>query len=383
MKSEQKLVQGELGQKKRKKGDGIVGLPPSKKQDGDKKEKVPEDPNEWRDICEPVLEKIFSYLDWKDRGRGMEVCQRWNEVGGHPHLWSNFPLQLSPHKLVSFTNIHRLDWVKSVSVTLNGEFVNAAAIEDIVRRFPRLEELYLNIIGNMETEMLCAYDDLVESSKNKLVRIGTNNVGNNFHVGNNYFITSCDDDTNQFLKKTLAAKKAKATQVQVWSLSKTESPRIPETTFFTTQLLETICANSAERLCIKTSLMIGKPNLNIFLDLLKQHVVLFSIEVFGWFPDNAVVEPYNAILDLLGSKQPGVFRGLELHHSMLLKTDWVDRLGGAAKVKAGKNGLSCLFHHVKNGLKLHELRFPGLRMMNLWEYLYGDSDEDRDVDEED
>ena len=156
------LAQGELGQKRRKKGD--VGLPPSKKQDGrDEKEKVAWGPNEWRDLCEPVLEQIFSNLDWKDLGGAMQVCQRWNEVGGHPHLWANFPLQLSPYKLVSFTNIRRLNWVTSVSVTLNAEFVNAAAVRAIVKRLPRLEELYLDIIpGNMNTDMMGVYDNLVE-----------------------------------------------------------------------------------------------------------------------------------------------------------------------------------------------------------------------------
>ena len=66
------------------------------------------------------------------------------------------------------------------------------------------------------------------------------------------------------------------------------------------------------------------------------------------------------------------------------KTDWVDRLGGAAKVKEGKNGLSCMFHHVKNGLKLHELGFPGLRMIDMWMYLfyiYDDSDEVEDEED--
>ena len=31
----------------------------------------------------PVLEKIFSYLDWKDLGTAMLVCKSWQKVGGH------------------------------------------------------------------------------------------------------------------------------------------------------------------------------------------------------------------------------------------------------------------------------------------------------------
>ena len=34
----------------------------------------------------PVLEKIFSYLDWRELGRAMLVCKSWEEVGGHPSL---------------------------------------------------------------------------------------------------------------------------------------------------------------------------------------------------------------------------------------------------------------------------------------------------------
>ena len=36
-----------------------------------------------------VLEKIISYLDWRDLGKAMLVCHRWKEFGGHPSLWTN------------------------------------------------------------------------------------------------------------------------------------------------------------------------------------------------------------------------------------------------------------------------------------------------------
>ena len=345
------LAQGELDQKKRRREERDVGLPPSKKQDRGKKGKVAEDPNEWRDMCAPALEEIFSHLDWKDLGRAMQVCKRWKEVGGHPHLWSNFPLHLASNKLASFTNIRRLDWVKSVRVTLNAEFVNAAAIRALVKRLPKMEELYVNIIGNTEESyFMTEYIELVESSKNKLLRIG---IHSDWLDDNSYFITSCDDDTNLFLKKTLVleGKKKKAKKVQVWMGMSLSGTLV--TTYLTTQLLETICANSAETLFIHTDLFIGKKNFPKFLDLLQQHVALFSLEN-EWFPDNIEVEPYNAILDLLGSKNAGVFRGLELHQDMVLKTDWVDRLGGAAKVKEIKAPYSCMFH-TNNGLKLCDL----------------------------
>ena len=46
-----------------------------------------------------VLEKIFSFLDWNDKGRALLVCQRWKTVGGNPFLWSEFPLHLADHNL--------------------------------------------------------------------------------------------------------------------------------------------------------------------------------------------------------------------------------------------------------------------------------------------
>ena len=36
-----------------------------------------------------VLEKIISYLDWRDLGKAMLVCLGWKETGGHPSIWTN------------------------------------------------------------------------------------------------------------------------------------------------------------------------------------------------------------------------------------------------------------------------------------------------------
>ena len=65
-----------------------------------------------------VLEHIFSFLDWVDLGRAMLVCQRWSEAGGHPSLWSNFPLHLSGQRMKDYAKIQRLAWVKSLTITL-------------------------------------------------------------------------------------------------------------------------------------------------------------------------------------------------------------------------------------------------------------------------
>ena len=50
----------------------------------------------------PVLAKVFSYLGWKDLGTAMLVCQRWADVGGHPLLWTGFPLHLTDPRLFSY-----------------------------------------------------------------------------------------------------------------------------------------------------------------------------------------------------------------------------------------------------------------------------------------
>ena len=44
----------------------------------------------------PVFENTFFYLNWKDLGTAMLVCQRWGGWAiGHPLLWTQFPLQPS------------------------------------------------------------------------------------------------------------------------------------------------------------------------------------------------------------------------------------------------------------------------------------------------
>ena len=50
----------------------------------------------------PVLERVFSYLGWKDLGTAMLVCRRWADVGGHPLLWTGFPLHLTDPRLFSY-----------------------------------------------------------------------------------------------------------------------------------------------------------------------------------------------------------------------------------------------------------------------------------------
>ena len=120
----EKSESGELSKKRKRSmtnGDNYLCLPA--KQVASMKVKVirrkKAEKEKW--VCEwtlpvPALEKVFSYLDWKDLGRAMLVCQRWHEVGGHPSLWTQFPLELSGlRRLKRYSKIRRLTSVKSAT----------------------------------------------------------------------------------------------------------------------------------------------------------------------------------------------------------------------------------------------------------------------------
>ena len=95
-------------------------------------------------------------------------------MGGHPSLWTGFPLQLTgPRRLKSFSKIRRLVWIKSVTITpLPGrELENCHAV---VKHFGRMEELFVNG-GNDGVDIpdVLLVNLLREQvSKNRLVRFG-------------------------------------------------------------------------------------------------------------------------------------------------------------------------------------------------------------------
>ena len=61
--------------------------------------------------------------------------------------------------------------------------------------------------------------------------------------------------------------------------------------------------------------------------------------------------PLNAILDLLGSKGNGNFDALHVSKNLLLKSNWVGRLGGKAMVEARYGDLINIFK-TRTGLKM-------------------------------
>ena len=70
--------------------------------------------------------------------------------------------------------------------------------------------------------------------------------------------------------------------------------------------------------------------------------------------ENQELVPINAILDLLGSKDHGKFKLLGLPKELVVKSDWLERLGGRTKVEACKDGEigSVRIKRTKSGLKL-------------------------------
>ena len=298
-----------------------------------------------------VLEKVFSYLDWKDLGRAMLVCRRWSDVGGHPSLWTGFHLKLAHHKLprfasstssslYSFSNIRRLAWVKSSTIDLTpGKQLENC--DDIVHYLTRMEEMH--VLTN-KSKALSPYEDFypkcLGADNNKLVRIGFESRGGEEYQ---YFVTSCDAATTSFIKKTL----------------------IPVPVFFTPvvtirgrpgvnlsyETLEAICSTTTY-LYVATSFMIGQ-NIDIpkLTKLLKDNVfgMYWTMHADDYQKQDA--GPINAILDLLASKNHGLLRILHLPKELLLKSHWAERLG-RQKVEAYDDALGIPIVHTKYGLKI-------------------------------
>ena len=63
------------------------------------------------------------------------------------------------------------------------------------------------------------------------------------------------------------------------------------------------------------------------------------------------VAPLNAMLDLQDGKDNGVFEGFAVPKILLLKSNWVERLGGKAKVEeSGGDGNVIYTAHTPTGL---------------------------------
>lgn len=334
-----------------------------------------------------VLEKIFAFLDWTDKGRALLVCQRWKTVGGNPFLWSEFPLHLADHKLVGFNKIHRLQWVKSVTVSLPSSFVSTAVVKAIVDELPCLEELFVNIIDNTEEEKFWArgLDFFVKANNNRLLRIGINMepYGEDSDNTFTFFISSCDTNTSQFLKKSLAGKKV----LTLWLYGLDTG----DDSTLTIELLKSICLNTeANGLNLITDDLIFGKNMDLpkLLDIFKRSVAKLTIMMRAMMSarmrgiDKTVdLAPYNSLLGLLNTKHHGVFRKFELERRILLRSDFVDQLGGAEAVRSN-NQYSINTFHTDSGLGMFDPR-QEIEECGCTEENEDEGEEDEDGDEHD
>ena len=321
-----------------------------------------------------VLERVFSYLDWKDLGTVMLVCQRWSYVGGHPSLWTGFPLLLAGPRLDSFSKIRRLSWIKSVTITLlpGRELENCDAI---VNHFTRMEELFVNDGGEGGVDISEDFFGMIlgaQVANNRLV-VGVKmsedilDAQLESHI---YFVTSCDAGTNAFVKKTYKENY----QYRYQHITISGLPGVQ----MSYEILEAICWNKTSPLMFRTNLIIGQ-NMDVLklTEFLKHHVRLWDIGIMMEKDlESQEVAPINAILDLLGSGNHGAFLLLGLPIELLLKSHWVERLGGRGKVEA---------HEDKNGAVRVRPKYPNgsISGLTFWKgEAEGNEDDSEDSDDD-
>ena len=362
----------------------------------------------------PVLERVFSCLDWKDLGRAMLVCRRWEEVGGHPSLWTQFPLQLSAANLRSlkrYSKIRRLAWIKSVTIafvkcgkdqkqkkkdkleTLNREFVL-----NVVTLLTRVEELiFLDDPSNPFRMPLADVFFMVQEVNKRVVRIcAKRNIcakrslkENDFSITseNEYFVTNCDADTNKFIKTTVQ----KNNRQMIESLDYHSGGRPiritgPPGVQFSNEVLETIFTIYKYPIKLSTSLIIG-PNIDLakLRCLLRRHVsgyLYWNMNAEDLEKQEAA--PINTILDQLAkwTHWDGNLNRVFLPRELAMKSHWLEKLGGRAKVKAAdarRRQLSII--PMRSGLKLAEFDGYG-RMIDKLERCSKPGEEEDDDGEE-
>ena len=171
-------------------------------------------------------------------------------MGGHPSLWTEFPLQVGGD---TFPKIQRLDWVKSVTISLSDAGIESLAntIQAAIDTLPSLGELF--ILNDKVTyypydnHFVSLIQKFLKTDNNKLVRVGSRGMHGNGSSSNQeyacfYYVSSCDTDLTKFLKKTLNGKE---TWMSIHGLPGA---------YLSNEILETVCTVSG----IQTNLMIDK-----------------------------------------------------------------------------------------------------------------------------
>ena len=98
--------------------------------------------------------------------------------------------------------------------------------------------------------------------------------------------------------------------------------------------------------------MIDKSNMTKLAHLLKHNV-----QRMQWMNtnENQDVASLNVLLDLLNSKDPGMFKQLFVEKDMLLKSHWVEKLGGKSKVEASAMKGVLIVQVSESGLKMKKI----------------------------
>ena len=271
-------------------------------------------------------------------------------MGGHPSLWTQFPLQLkafTPHcrRLKKFVEIRRLGWVKSVTVTL--DMTPNHVCEEVLKHLTRTEELFFIFRQHVNfvyyTQVHDGFKQMWATRNDRLVRIGAICPRLNLGSKSLYLVTNCDASTNAFIKRTLAYGGPNHESITISG---------PPGVQLSNEVAETICTNSKKPIFIvDTYLMIGQD-----MDLEKLMQVLKRVTSLGLNVkdcDNQALAPINTILDLLAGKDHGKLDYVFLPKKLLLKSQCLERLGGREKVEAFiTDAPHFQIKHTQNGLKI-------------------------------
>ena len=332
---------------------------------------------EWSLLPWIPLEKVFSCLDWKDLGTAMLVCKRWQEVGGQPSLWTQFPLQLTGKRLKSFRPIWRLGWVKSLEISLSIASVESLSnvVQAAIDNFPRMKELFISCENCNDELEPSSVIELLEADNNKLERIGTRFLRNKLtslaHYQYFYYLTSCDADSVTFVKKTPKVHYEELISISIFGL-----PGV----CLTNEILETAFKALAYYCVLFNTNLITHKNMDLrkLACLLKDHVEVLNWDLLLEDSEQQEVAPLNAILDLLASKNNGLFNSLNVPKPLLLKSKWVGRLGGEAKLEAEYGDVVYINHNTSSWDTE-----PGLEMFHDMDERTEGVDDEEDSDDSD
>ena len=245
--------------------------------------------------------------------------------------------------------IRRLSWVKSVTVSLDKyEYMSPnPAREEVLKHLTLIEELFFIFRQHVNfvyyTQVHDGFKQMWATRNDRLVRIGAICPRLNLGSKSLYLVTNCDAGTNAFIKRTLAYGGPNHESITISG---------PSGVQLSNEVAETICTNSKKPIFIvDTYLTIGQ---NMDLEKLMQvlkHVISLGLNVKDC--DNQALAPINTILDLLASKDHGKLDYVFLSKELLLKSHWLERLGGRAKVEAFVTDAPYFqIKHTQTGLKI-------------------------------